>query len=183
MRLFVAVEPSPAVREWVRVAGEVLRPKARRLRWVAPENAHWTLAFLGEQPDERVPAAREAMERAAAGRPPVMLALGSLGAFSSWRNARVLWVGLSSGERELVELAENLARELRSRGFVLEEREFSAHLTLARARAPMRLEALERAALPPPPGPARVAELSLMRSHLSPKGARYERVWGCALGG
>lgn len=183
MRLFVSVEPSPEVREWARSAAEGLKPKAARLRWLPPENAHWTLAFLGEQPEERLPAVREAMERAAEGRRPFSVSLGGLGAFSSWRKAKVVWVGLSSGERELVELAHALEAELRGRGFALEDREFSAHLTLARAKAPERLEALEGAALPPRPSPSLVTELALMRSRLEPKSARYERLWGCPLRG
>lgn len=178
----MAVEPSPAIREWVGAASRDLAGSAPRLRWTAPGNAHWTLAFLGEQPERRLQEVQDAMGRAAKTVAPFDAALGGLGAFDSWGKARVIWAGLNSGAAELARLAAALSSELRQRGFEVEEREFSAHLTLARSRVPARLEALRDAPLPPLPPPGRVAELKLLRSFLEPAGARYEEVWACPLG-
>jgi RNA 2',3'-cyclic 3'-phosphodiesterase len=182
VRVFVAVEPSEAVRAWVAGTAAQLQSAAPGLRWVAAENAHWTLAFLGDQPDEKLPELREAMREAAKASAPFAISMGGLGAFDSWRRARVVWVGLAAGEDKMGALAGALREALEARGFPIERREFSAHLTLARAREPKRLEALAEEKLRALPPPMLVSELALMRSFLSPKGARYERVWGCSIG-
>lgn len=179
MRLFVAIEPPCALRGWVAEATRRLEPLASGLRWVPPANAHLTLAFLGEQPAGRLEPLREAIRRAAA-RPAFGLGFGGLGAFDSWRRARVVWLGVTDGAEELRALAAALKDGLERGGFPVEKREFSAHLTLARAREPRALKALEGAALASPAA-IQVRELSLMRSHLDPKGARYEALWRCAL--
>ena len=90
MRLFVAVEPSAELSDWVRRATEALAPFGRGLRWVSPENAHLTLAFVGEQPEARLPELREAVRAASAGRDPFGLAFGGFGAFDSWERVKVV---------------------------------------------------------------------------------------------
>lgn len=178
----MAVEPSPAMRDWVGAASRGLAASAPGLRWTPPKNAHWTLAFLGDLPERRLAEVQDAMARAAKAVAPFDAALAGLGAFDSWGKARVVWVGLASGSAELARLAAALGCELRQRGFALEEREFSAHLTLGRSKVPARLDDLKEAPLPPLPPPARIAELRLLRSFLEPAGARYEEVWACPLG-
>ena len=62
----------------------------------------------------------------------------------------------------------------------MDEKPFSAHLTLARFRQPVDISPLE-------PGPAPLSfeapELALLRSHLGPKGARYEKIGAYPLSG
>ena len=185
MRLFIALESSPEVKAWVGEVVAALTPRGGGLRWVAAENAHLTLAFLGEQSGDGVPAMKEAMRAAVSGRAPFPLRFGGLGAFDSWDRARVVWVDLQEGREPLAALAEALSKELDARRFPVEKREFKAHLTLARSRdrRPGPQDRLREAAAAIPPAPAARAEaLALMRSHLDPKGARYETLWRCPLG-
>ncbi|MCS7209103.1 MAG: hypothetical protein NZ874_05965, partial [Fimbriimonadales bacterium] len=69
MRLFVAALISEEVRAALAQARQTLERAVpdRALRWVAPENYHITLLFLGEQPEERVPEIVQAMKQARAG--------------------------------------------------------------------------------------------------------------------
>ncbi len=173
MRLFFAVELSPELVGWVRSATERLKPLGQNLRWTLPEKAHLTLSFLGELPDSRLPALREAARAAAAGRSPFGLAFGGLGAFDSWKKVKVVWAGVAEGAASLEGLAEALRRELDSRSVPLEKRDFAAHLTLARARTPGAQPKLASASLPPAPRLA-VESLSLMLSRMGEAGTRYE---------
>ncbi|OYT74157.1 MAG: RNA 2',3'-cyclic phosphodiesterase, partial [Armatimonadetes bacterium JP3_11] len=72
MRLFIAALIPDTVRVALARAQGALQQAAsdRALRWVAPENYHITLLFLGEQPVERVPTIVQAIESAAAGVAP-----------------------------------------------------------------------------------------------------------------
>ncbi|MBI4345997.1 MAG: RNA 2',3'-cyclic phosphodiesterase [Elusimicrobia bacterium] len=173
MRLFVAVEPTPELVRWAAETAARLAPLSSGLRWLPAENAHLTLAFLGETPDARVGVAREAVAAAARDRPRFTLELAGLGAFDSWRRVKVVWAGVKGGADSLRGLAESVRAELESRGFGLERREFSSHLTLARSRDGRPEPALEQASLPPAPS-VPVEAIALVKSERGSRSSRYE---------
>ncbi len=188
-RLFVALEPPDAVRRRLAAMGVELRraagSAADEIRWVPPENVHLTLQFLGAVPEERLPGVEVALRAAAAAGRPLSLEVKGAGGFPNARRPRVLWAGLAGEIPALGALAEDLGRRLAPLGFPPEERPFSAHLTLGRARegrgSPRMAGALagvaETAGVP-----WRAAELVLFESHLSPQGPRYEPLVRAPLG-
>ena len=143
-------------------------------RWVPLENQHITMRFLGSTPEERVPAVIDACDAAVRGRSRPTLVPATLGVFPSLRRARVLWVGFDEGDASLRALAAALTESLAAAGWQPEERRFAPHLTVARFRDPKKVDALP--ALPPGAPSFEVEDLRLYRSHLSPKGSRYEVV-------
>jgi len=189
-RLFVALEPAEPVRRRVAALQAELRraagAAAAEIRWVEPANVHLTLQFLGAVPAERVAAVEAALAAAAAAGRPLALEVKGAGAFPSARRARVVWLGLGGDAGTLAALAAEVGRRLAPLGYAPEERPFSPHLTLGRARdgrgAPGLAGAL--AAVSTADGVAwRAAELVLFESHLSPKGPRYEAAARLPLGG
>jgi 2'-5' RNA ligase len=97
----------------------------------------------------------------------------------------VVWLGLAGELAPLAALAAEIGRRLAPLGYAPEDRPFSPHLTLGRARdgrgAAGVAGALAAAAAAE--GVAwRAAELVLFESHLSPKGPRYEAAARLALG-
>lgn len=126
MRLFFALWPDDAVRAELGAIAASIAARAQG-RGVPAAKLHLTLCFLGDVADERAP---EAIEAANAVRGAGFdLVLDTLGSF---RDARVAWAGLSRVPAELAALQSSLDGELRARGFMLEDRPFSAHATLAR---------------------------------------------------
>ena len=102
--------------------------------------------------------------------------VGGLGAFPSATRARVLWAGVMAGDGPLVALAATVDTALASLGFPREARAFSPHITVGRVREPRRAEALATllsASQTRPFGRVAVDAVTLMRSDLSPRGARY----------
>jgi len=130
MRLFVALDIDPAIRERLARLRADLRPLAPAARWVGVENFHVTLKFIGEV----VPARLEQMGQALATveAAPVELALRGTGFFPNVKAARVFWVGIEGG-KPLVELAGQVDRALAAVGVAREEKPYAPHLTLARA--------------------------------------------------
>ena len=176
MRLFFSVPVGDEART---AASTVLRAMKRAagdapLSWTKDEQLHFTLAFLGEQQDETLPRLRDAAA-ACAGQHAFDLSLSGAGAFPNPRRPRVLWLGAAEGARELEELAARLREGLVSAGFALEERPFRAHLTVARVKpggdrgASRALGAAPREEI----ARMRVDRLCLMRSQLSPHGAKH----------
>ena len=189
-RLFVALEPPEPVRRRLGTIAAELRRGAPRaaeeVRWVEPERIHLTLQFLGWVPEERIPGIVDALRLAAGAARPLALEVKGAGGFPNARRPRVLWAGLGGDLAALAALVADLGRRLGPLGFPPEDRPFSPHLTLGRARdgrgAAGLGGALARAAQVEG-APWRASELVLFESHLSPRGPRYEPLARVALGG
>lgn len=189
-RLFVALEPPDAVRRRLAAIAVELRRGAGRaadeVRWVPPENVHLTLQFLGAVPEARLPDVEAALLAAAAAARSLSLEVKGAGGFPNARRPRVLWAGLAGDLAALAALAADVGRRLAPLGFPPEDRPFSAHLTLGRARegrgSPGLAGALAHAG-EAAGAPWRATELVLFESFLSPKGPRYEPLLRAPLGG
>lgn len=170
MRLFYALPLSEEIRNALCGTMDALRPLLSSGRFPLPQNLHLTLAFLGETPPERLPAAKEALEAAAGG--PFPLRIGGLGLFRR-SGGDILWAGVERTP-ELLNFQKALCRELAARGFRLEAREFRPHLTLARQAAFREAEKL----LPQIPAMAMTAETAvLFRSDRTDAGMKYTPVF------
>lgn len=129
------------------------------------ETIHLTLAFLGEQPAERLAHAVVAGRAAALVRHEL-----PLDAAGYWPHKRIVWVGPRKIPQATVALAESLRLALAAAGFELERRPFAAHITLLRkANRCGELPPLEPQVWP-------IEEYVLVRSRLSVQGADYEVV-------
>jgi 2'-5' RNA ligase len=182
MRLFVAVEIEDTARRAAAAAAEELRhvlAPVLKARWVAAENMHLTVRFIGQVDDLRAPALVEALC------PPLDIApfdleLGACGVFPPRGAPRVLWIGLTQGLPSLALLHDAFNQRLRPFGFEPEVRPFSAHLTLARIKdapggaARAVRDALDRVTVHR--ARSDVGRATLFQSHLSTKGPRYEPV-------
>lgn len=184
MRLFVAVNLPPDDRAALHGAAEPLRQAGFPFRWTAADALHLTLVFLGEVAEPGVPEITNALDAVAADTEPFRLRIGGIGAFPNLSRPRVLWMAVQgtaeAGTAPLIELQRRIAAALEPLGFAIEEREYTPHLTLARSRKDARSGDFPD--LPSVAAEVRttveftVVSLDLMRSHLSPRGAHYERM-------
>ncbi len=186
IRAFVALELPDAARafcaEATSQARSALGSDGRVVRWVDPEGIHLTLKFLGSVPAERVPEMVDRVAREVADFGPFPLAIGGLGLFPSQRAPRVVWLALIGDLTALGKCQERVEAATVPLGFAREQRPFQPHLTCGRVRegaTPAQLAAIGR--LPTgwpasPSAPFPMTSISLMQSHLSPRGARYSRV-------
>jgi len=173
MRLFVAVFPPALVQRAAAGVIDGLRRDGDGVSWVKPDNLHYTMRFLGEVGESGARRVADAADRAVRGREAFDAELGAPGAFPNARRARVLWLGMSRGERPLVELARALETELARLGFEREGRPFSPHLTIGRVRDLGHDWSEALAAAAPAAAPFRVDRLAVVESQLNPKGSIY----------
>lgn len=148
MRLFVAINFSPEIKAALLRAQARLRSLCAGGNFSRPENLHLTLAFIGET--ERLSDAREAVAECGG---PFELSLSGLGRFGE-----LYWCGIAENPR-LTALARELRDALTRRGFKLEAREFSPHITIAR-----RVRADGSVDFDVPPASMTVGRISLMSS-------------------
>ncbi|MFA5161694.1 MAG: RNA 2',3'-cyclic phosphodiesterase [Elusimicrobiales bacterium] len=135
MRLFIALETPPALRQAAARAAELLKTAQADVKWTAPECMHFTLHFLGEVPAERAVAAAAALDAAEA-MPAFPVELSGIGAFPDMANPRVIWLGAGKGAAEMAALSEAAGARLRELGFETDSRPFAAHLTIGRLKGP-----------------------------------------------
>jgi RNA 2',3'-cyclic 3'-phosphodiesterase len=187
MRLFFCVPLPQEVKDRaLRALGPARRAAGDGpISWTKPDQMHLTLAFLGEQPPE-------ALERLYGAAGPCSelkvfeASLSGAGAFPNPRRAHVIWLGIAEGGSELSALAERLCSGLQAAGFELETRPFRPHLTVARVKRGGERDAERALRATSDVGEVarfRVGRLLLMKSELSPKGARHEEVRAFPLAG
>ena len=182
MRLFVGVELDEAQRAaCARAARDLQRDLGvlRRLtvRWIAEENLHITLCFLGELKEESAERVATALT-VPWNIEPFTLGLGSAGAFPPSGPPRIVWLGVNEGTRPLAEIYGELTTRLTPVGYAAERRPYHPHVTIGRvkeadgaASRKMR-DVLRQFAFNG--GFRRVTSVTLFQSRLSPHGARYE---------
>ena len=177
-RLFIAAGlPGEGRGEIARMAAELRSRAGVPLRWVAAENLHLTLRFLGETPGGEIAGIAEATAEAADGFAEFELRFGELGTFGG-RRPRVLWLAPIAGSEEIAALAERVDAALEGAGIPRREGAFRPHVTLARVRrgdqaaAAARLPGLLAEAEVPEIACA-ISRVELVRSELGRDGARY----------
>jgi RNA 2',3'-cyclic 3'-phosphodiesterase len=180
LRLFVAFEVPPAVRDAAETAVAPWRERFPRAKWVPKQNQHVTLKFLGGTWPRLAPWVHQTIASVAEAHGPVPTRVLGLGAFPNTRRARVLWVGLEDAEARLVRIAAALDDAL-SREFRPEKRGFTPHLTVARFDPQVALDGLEDVELVS--DPFDVDRIVLFRSHLRRPAPVYEPLATYPLGG
>lgn len=184
VRTFVAIELNDLIREQLSKAQTLLKRKgiADQLRWVQPQSIHLTLKFLSNVPVSRLKEIVIAIEQASDGMGPFSLSLGSLGCFPSASRPSVIWIGVGGDTRELARLHTRMDDRLSVLGYPTEKRRFTPHLTLARVNKHVnttdrrRLGGLTERLDVDLVGEMEVREITLMKSDLTPTGAKYTRL-------
>jgi RNA 2',3'-cyclic 3'-phosphodiesterase len=131
-RTFIAVEAVDGVHAQAQAAIERLRPLASNVKWVEPENLHWTLQFLGDLKDEEIAEVCRRVQKVVTKVEPFSLTAASVGAFPKPDKPRVLWLGAGEGSQQFCDLEAAIEENLSSMGFRGENRQFVPHLTLGR---------------------------------------------------
>ena len=174
-RLFIAVPLTEQARDKIAAA---LPPLPGRR--VPPQNWHFTLRFLGDTERERRDQLALTLGRTRLGR-SFSICFDGLGAFPRARRARIIWLGVTDGARELVSLAEAVESAVRRSDFPADERPFKPHLTLSRVEPPRAVADL-LGAQPALDVTMPVSEVVLVRSSLGAGPAKYEVVEKFLLG-
>ena len=187
-RLFIAVTLPEEVKAQIEAAQAELRRAlpGPGVRWTRREQFHLTLMFLGDVDVARVQPLEEAIRAACRGFSALPLRAERVGFFPDLRYPRVIWAGVQDQAGQLLRLQQ--AVDAVTRDFTTEQKEerFSGHITLARIKAIKRpeAEALRQAAAGMAErlfGQWTAGEVELMRSVLSPQGARHTSLAATAL--
>lgn len=164
MRVFIAINFPSEIKSGLSDFVSDLRDKFSNIRWVSGENVHLTLKFLGEVSESDLENVYLSCQNAVSDIAPFRFSCGGLGVFP-----RVIWLGISSGEKELKNLVCRLEDNLAGHGFPKEKRDYKPHLTLGRVKSPCDLGQYRNFKL----GEIFVDKICVIKSVLSSKGAEH----------
>ncbi len=158
-RLFFALWPDDTTRQrLLQLTGTLRLPGAKRIR---PENLHVTLAFLGNVDEQLLPTLEEQAADIAV--PGFILLFDKL---DYWRRPGIVCLTSGKSVPEALQLAQGLSGICSGLGIKLDDREFRAHVTLARhvrGKPDVRLEPL----------PWYADDFVLVESQTWPEGVQY----------
>jgi len=198
MRLFIAADLTPEIREALASTLDQLKARLTRLpvRWILPDHWHLTLRFLGETPVVGLDEMARRLDAACRLLPAFDVRLTRLGCFPDFVRPRVLWVGLEENHH-LVQLHEAVQtatapwgdpRPEPARAGTQDRKPFVPHLTLGRINelppGPLKRvgRQLEQSDLTTS-GPWQIDHVSVMESQLGPRGPQYVLHRSIPLGG
>ena len=176
VRAFIAVDLGEEVKRGLRPVLAALRRRPCRVRWVAEENLHLTVKFLGEVDGRALGEIGRALAEETALLAPLTLEVHGLQPFPPGRSPRIVAAGVRDEGGGLARLQEALELRMEAFGVPRERRNFRPHLTLGRVQGQgVQAEFWSRLARDAQTafGTAHVERVILFQSELDPGGARY----------
>jgi 2'-5' RNA ligase len=176
IRLFIAIPIDTSLKKKFNNLTSELKTFSADIKWVEEENFHITLKFLGETPGDKLQQIIAQCEKPISKIETFNMNFKGIGAFPNLRYPKVIWIGISEGHKQLIELANSIEEPLQILNFPKEKRPCSPHLTLGRVRSPKGLinltNELKKLSVFEG-GSMKVSEVHLMKSVLTKKGPIY----------
>jgi len=185
LRCFIAIDIPDPIKGDIGELIEILKKCDTDVKWVAQENIHLTLKFLGKTPEDLLPRIGDSLLNIVLSFEPFYIKIYGMGVFPSRKHPRVVWVGVKDSEI-LKRLQSNIEESMAQLGYQREGRDFHSHLTVGRVRSPKgitnlieELDTFKEKDF----GSIMVEDVKLMQSELRPSGARYSCLRKIPLGG
>lgn len=131
MRLFIGLDLPAEIKQALLDYQSELRSLGVNGSFKSQDNFHITLEFLGELDEDKIPALNEVLSKVASHYKPFDLNITGVGAFPSFKRPNTLWTAVKGCLNELNGLRNELHRELQTKGFKLDDRQFKPHITIA----------------------------------------------------
>lgn len=176
IRTFICIEIDANLRRKMSQVSALLASAGADVKWVAENNMHLTLKFLGNVEESEIVKVAAEVKRIAAKYEPFDFTIGGLGTFPENGAPRVIWVGMEEPTRTLEKMYYAVGEALDPFSEKSEHRGFSPHITLGRANSQRGREALvaqikeNKNALV---GVQPVKEITVMMSELTRQGPIY----------
>jgi 2'-5' RNA ligase len=188
IRTFIAIDfPAEIITKIARITAYLrTQTPVNALNWVAPENMHLTLNFLGDVREDHILAIEQYLQEAVRGQSSFNITIEGLGMYPNAKQPRVVWLGIKDAGA-LKHIQQALTKALKVIDIEQENRPFLPHLTLARIRrnsspdltrqvgetlSQFKVDSL---------GSFPVQSVHLFKSELTPKGTIYTSLFSTPL--
>ena len=128
MRLFIAINFPDEIKAAIAQVRDGIKKAALRGNFTLDANLHLTLVFLGECDPRQVQAVKSVMEETRFSSFPLMIE--TVGYFKR-NGGNTWWIGLKENI-PLADLQSDLSGRLQQKGFLIESRKYTPHVTIGR---------------------------------------------------
>ncbi len=132
-RIFIALNFPPEIKSKIKSLIKKLEKSSRGVKWINPQGAHITMAFLGWLTKEEIAKVTAILKIVSNNQEKFELNLENIGFFPTISLPRVIWIG-GSQDLNIINLKSSLKKQLNISGFKVEDREFIPHLTIGRIK-------------------------------------------------
>jgi len=184
-RTFLALDLDGSILDALAEITQRLDVPGAEVRWVARDNLHVTLHFLGDVADEAISDVCNAAAGAAGRTPAFSFDVRGIACIPPRGRIRMVWANVLDRDGLMGELHELLGAELTGLGMPVEARRFKPHITLGRIKSARDSEALREAAATYHDkdfGRQHAGELVAYASQLTPRGPVYTPLCRARLG-
>jgi RNA 2',3'-cyclic 3'-phosphodiesterase len=175
-RAFIAVAIPDGIKNQLAGLQSKLKRADADVKWTRPHGIHITLRFMGWLNKDDLEKTKQAVTTVAREFSPFDVEVKGSGTFPERGRPRVVWVGISEGEKGLQQVAARLDQELIKTGLGAADKPFRGHLTLGRVKTGKNLNKLveyldKEGAVSF--GAFSANSICLFKSELRPEGAIY----------
>jgi 2'-5' RNA ligase len=184
-RLFIAVDIPDQIKEIIKKTLVQMIDVNSDIKFVACENLHLTLKFLGETNEECINKVEKLIDKVAQNHFPFSVLIKNLGWFPNFSSPKIFWLGIEQDQNNLKMLSEDFEEQFSILGFEKQTRSFQSHLTIGRVKGRKNLEKINRILEKEKGsefGKFIVDHVVLMRSILKATGPQYLPIYKTALG-
>lgn len=141
-RLFLGVPINEEVRKKLKQNTWQSLSRYKKDRMTPAHNWHFTMAYFGQIPLSKLELLKSSLLNDDWGE-RFKLGIKGYGAFPEMSEGRILWLGVSRGEKEIRSLAEKLRLMADQHDIEYDEKPFVPHLTICRMKVPRNLTRLK----------------------------------------
>lgn len=177
IRSFLAIDLAEDLKPEIADVQKEFKKTGANIKYVPPQNMHFTLKFFGNIDEDMVDEISEAVEKVIRNYSSFDLSIGGCGSFPNQNTIKVLWIGIGKNSR-IADLQKDLDSEFKKLGFK-KERNYISHLTIGRPRNGKNknqikdtINSLKDLKI----GTMTVSKISLKKSTLTPQGPIYEDI-------
>ncbi len=175
LRCFIAIDVPETIKKSIADMTFSLKQTGADVKWVAPENTHITLQFMGDTQESLIPAIKGDLDKILAHYTPFYIKITEISCFPSGKRPRVIWIEMEESQT-LINLKKDIEDEMAKFGYQKEDRIFTPHITIGRIKSYKNIsELLKRIdGAKTMRFPAfKANNITLMKSDLQPSGAKY----------
>lgn len=133
IRTFIAINLDSEIKEYLVSLQNSINLPEFKIKWIEKINLHITIKFLGFISLKQIELIKEGLKEITHQYNSFLMQLSlNIGVFPSYKNPRIIWVGIKEGTNEIKELFNYVEINLFKRGFPKEIKDFSNHITIGR---------------------------------------------------
>ncbi|KUK01395.1 MAG: RNA 2',3'-cyclic phosphodiesterase [Methanobacteriales archaeon] len=177
IRSFLAIDVDNPLKDKIIEVQKILDEANAQLKFVEPENLHFTLKFFGQINNNMIKELSRIIKEKIGSYKPFKLKIEGIGVFPNKNYMRVIWLG-AKNPKKFSEIQKAFDEQFSKLGFK-KEKSYIPHLTIARVKGGKnkdkllkKIEELENIQI----GEMQIKELKLKKSELRPEGPVYTTI-------